>query len=194
MYEVFFDYLRKYSAEPLSDQEMLSLKAELIPYKLRKRQFFVQEGDKAKNYAFIIRGSMRMFKLDDKGTEHMVKLGVEGWWMGDRESAATGTPSRYYIDAWENTEVLLIKRESINELIKTVPAFCEMMRLLDERNNIANNRRLTSAISDSVEDRYDEFVRLYPELLNRFPQHIIASHLGVNKDTLSRVKRQKFKK
>ncbi|WP_026631091.1 Crp/Fnr family transcriptional regulator [Dyadobacter alkalitolerans] len=194
MYEAFFEYLKKYSADPLSDQEKILLKQELIPSKLRKRQFLLQAGDLSKSYAFIITGSMRMFKVDDKGAEHMVRLGVEGWWMGDRESAAMGTPSRYYIDAWDNTEVLLINRESINELIKTVPAFCEMMRLLDERNIIANNRRLTSSISDSVEKRYDEFVSLYPELLNRFPQHIIASYLGVNKDTLSRVRRQRAQK
>jgi len=192
MYESFFDYLKKYSSEPLSEKEQLLLKQAMIETKLRKRQFLLQAGDLCKYYAYIVKGAMRMYMVDDKGAEHFVRLGVEGWWMGDRESSAMGKPSRYHIDAWENTELLLINRESINELVKTVPAFCEMMRLLDERNNIANNRRLASSISDSVQKRYEEFISLYPELQNRFPQHTIASYIGANKDTLSRVKGKRF--
>jgi hypothetical protein len=69
-----------------------------------------------------------------------------------------------------------------------IPAFCEMLRHLDDRNNMANQRRITSAISATSEKRYLEFVECYPELLERFPQHIIASYLGFTKDTMSRIK------
>jgi hypothetical protein len=65
-----------------------------------------------------------------------------------------------------------------------------MVRQLDERNNITNQRRLTSAISSAAEKRYTDFIACYPHLSERFPQHIIASYLGITKDTLSRVKRQ----
>jgi CRP-like cAMP-binding protein len=194
MYEVFFDYLKKFFPDELPDHEKSLIQHALIPSRLRKRQYFLQAGDQSKFFAFIVKGAMRMYTVDEKGAEHIVRLGVEGWWMGDRESWVIGTPSIYHIDAWENTEMLLINRDSTKELLKTVPAFGEMIRQLDERNNIANNRRLTSSISATTEKRYTDFVICYPELLNRFPQHIIASYLGVNKDTLSRVKRQRFKK
>ena len=194
MYNVFFNYLKKFNSEPLSDDEKILLRQAFIPSKLRKRQFLLQAGGQSKYFGFIVKGAMRMFTVDDKGTEHIVRLGVEEWWMGDRESWAMGTPSSYHIDAWENTELLLIDKDKTNELLKTAPAFCEMIRQLDERNNIANNRRLTSSISSSVEKRYEDFIMYYPELVNRFPQHIIASYLGVNKDTLSRVRRQRFLK
>lgn len=194
MYEAFFDYLKKFFPDDLSDHEKGLIEHALTPSRLRKRQYFLQAGDHSKYFAFIVRGAMRMYTVDDKGAEHIVRLGVESWWMGDRESWAIGTPSIYHIDAWENTEMLLINRDSTKELLKTVPAFGEMIRQLDERNNIANNRRLTSAISATAEKRYTDFVICYPELLNRFPQHIIASYLGVNKDTLSRVKRQRLQK
>ena len=137
---------------------------------------------------------MRQYTVDDKGVEHIVRLGVEGWWMGDRESWVMATPSLYNIDAWEDTEMLLINRENALELIKNVPAFCEMTRQLDERNNIANQRRLTSSISAAAEKRYSDFILCYPELRERFPQHIIASYLGITKDTLSRIKRQLLQK
>lgn len=165
-----------------------------MPFKLRKRQYFLQEGRRCKHFAFIVNGAMRQYMVDEKGVEHIVRLGVENWWMGDRESWVMNSPSLYNIDAWENTEMLLINRANTLELIKKVPAFSEMIRLLDERNNIANQRRLTSSISGVAEKRYTDFVACYPELLQRFPQHIIASYLGITKDTLSRVKRHLMQK
>ena len=194
MLEVFFDYLKRFNCPPLSDDERVLFSEAFVPFKLRKRQYLLQAGDQCKNFAFIVKGSMRQYSVDDKGTEHFVRLGVEGWWMGDRESWVIGTPSLYNIDALENSEILLITRENANKLIRTVPAFCEMAHQLDENNNIANQRRLTSSISGTAERRYADFVDCYPELLERFPQHIIASYLGITKDTLSRVKRNILQK
>ncbi len=135
-----------------------------------------------------------MYSVDDKGTEHIVRLGMENWWMGDRESFAMRTPSQYHIDAWEHCELLYITREGTNDLQEKIPAFREMKQQLDERNQMANHRRLTSTISASADKRYTDFVECYPELHQRFPQHLIASYLGINKDTLSRVKRQLYLK
>lgn len=190
MHEVFFDYLKHFATAPFSAQDRALIKGALIPSKLRKRQYFLQEGDRCKQFAFIVKGAMKQYTVDDKGIEHVVRLGVEGWWMGDRESWVMRSPSLYNIDAWEDTQMLLINRADTLELIKQVPAFCEMVRQLDERNNIANQRRLTSSISAVAEKRYTDFIVCYPDLLERFPQHIIASYLGITKDTLSRVKRQ----
>ncbi|GAA4312733.1 Crp/Fnr family transcriptional regulator [Mucilaginibacter gynuensis] len=190
MYNAFFEYLKKFSPEPLSEEEKAVIRQTFIPFKLRKRQFLLQAGDQCKYFAFIIKGAMRMYSVDERGIEHIVRLGIEEWWMGDRESFAELTPSRYNIDAWEHCELLCVTRESTLELQDKVPAFREMKMRLDERNMMANNRRLTSTISSLADKRYTDFVECYPDLLNRFPQHIIASYLGINKDTLSRVKRQ----
>ena len=194
MLEAFFDYLKKYSSAPISEDEKALLARSFIPSKLRKRQYLLQAGEQCKHFAFIVNGAMRQYSVDDKGNEYIVRLGVEGWWMGDRESWVMATPSIYHIDAWEDTQMLLVTRGNVLELLKNVPAFNEMTCQLDERNNIANQRRLTSAISANAEKRYTDFAECYPELLERFPQHIIASYLGITKDTLSRVKRQLMQK
>ncbi|WP_215235857.1 Crp/Fnr family transcriptional regulator [Dyadobacter linearis] len=190
MYDAFFNYLEKFSSEPVSEDDKVLLKKALVPAKLRKRQYFLQAGDQCKHFAFIVKGAMRQYSVDDKGSEHIIRLGVEDWWMGDRESWVMLSPSIYNIDAWEDTEMLLINRANTLELIKTIHPFCEMIQQLDEKNNIANQRRLTSSISSTAQKRYTEFVDCYPELTQRFPQHIIASYLGITKDTLSRVRRQ----
>lgn len=133
---------------------------------------------------------MRQYYVDEKGVEHFVQLGIENWWIGDRESWATLTPSRYNIDAWENSEILLISYADVLKVSQQFTALMEMMRKMDERNTIATQKRITSTISHTAERRYTDFVQEYPDLVQRFPQHVIASYIGVTKDTLSRVRKQ----
>lgn len=193
MHELFFEYLKKFSPDPLTEDEKAMFKQAFLPYKLRRRQYFLQAGNQCKHFAFITKGAMRQYTVDDKGAEHIVRLGIEDWWMGDRESFTMFSPSEYHIDAWEDTEMLIVSRpDSI--MLRQIPAFCQMTNQLDDRNNIANQRRITSSISSSAEKRYTDFAECYPQLLRRFPQHIIASYLGITKDTLSRVKRQLLQK
>ena len=79
-------------------------------------------------------------------------------------------------------------------LLSQIPAITEMMRKLDENHSIAAQRRLNASISFSAEKRYSDFASCYPEFLQRFPQHIIASYLGITKETLSRIRRQMVRK
>ena len=193
MHDAFFDYLKKFSAETLSAEEKALIKKVFYPLKLRKRQHLLQAGNCCVHLAFIIKGAMRQYLVDDKGMEHTSALGIESWWMCDSESFTLFTPSTYYIDAWEDTEMLIMSRVDQLELMK-VPAFAEMVRLLNHNNNMANQRRITSSISSSAEKRYTDFLTCHPELVLRFPQHLIASYLGITKDTLSRIKRNLARK
>ena len=194
VYETFFDYLKIFDIPALSQEDQLLFKNAFTPMRLKKKQCLLFAGDYCKHFAFIVKGAMRQYSVDEKGTEHMVRLGVEGWWMGDRESWVMNTPSLYSIDAWEDTEMLLVTRANILDLSSKTNTINEMMRQLDERNNIANQRRLTSALSANAEQKYLDLLDCYPILVERFPQHIIASYLGITKDTLSRVKRQILQK
>jgi CRP-like cAMP-binding protein len=189
-----FDYINSYLPNGISESDFEIVKSYFIHKRLRKRQYFLQEGDICKYYGFILNGAMRQYTLNDKGTEYIVQLFIENWWVGDRESYTTSKPSLYTIDAWEDTELLLITRTDVLELIKRCPAFAEMVRMMDERNIVANTKRLTSSISAGAEKRYSDFIVAYPNFVERFPQHIIASYLGITKDTLSRTKRQLLEK
>ena len=194
MHESLIQYIKKHSATPLSEEAIEGIKHLFVPKKLRKKQYFLQEGEVCKYFAFIVKGAMRQYTVDDKGVEHIVHLSTENWWVGDRESWVMLTPTNYYIDAWEDTELLLITRANALNLANQCPAFNELIRLLDERNNIATQKRITSSISFSAEKRYADFVNNHPDFSQRFPQHIIASYLGITKDTLSRVRKHALKK
>ena len=103
------------------------------------------------------------------------------------------TPSKYNIDAWEDTELLIVTTADMVNLMEKIPSFGQMTRLMDNRNAIASQRRLNSIISNAAEKHYEEFVDNHPQFIQRFPQHLIASFLGITKETLSRIRKQAMK-
>jgi len=168
MHEALIKYINSYATTPLSESEMELIRNTFIPKKFRKRQYFLQEGEVCKYSAFIVKGAMRQYSVDEKGAEHIIRLSIENWWAVDRESFVMLTPSHYYIDAWEDTDALLITRAEMISLLNPIPALAELTRKLDERNSIANQRRVNASISLSAEKRYEELVDTYPEFLKRY--------------------------
>src|SRR6185436_8530500 len=131
MHESLIEYIKSHSATPLTESELVMIKEAFVPKKIRKRQYFLQEGEVCKYMAFIVKGAMRQYSVDDKGNEHIVRLSIENWWVGDRESYIMLTPSIYNIDAWEDTDALLITKADMN-LLDKIPAIIQMTRKLDD--------------------------------------------------------------
>src|SRR5450432_1879483 len=194
MYDSLIKYFNGYSSKLLRGDEIDLIQRSFAPKKFRKRQYFLQEGEVCKNKAFIIKGAMRQYRVDEKGEEHIIKLFIENWWASDRESEMKKTPSIYFIDAWEDTEVLLVTKTDLVDLIDRIPILSEWIRKLDANSAIASQKRISAAISLSAQERYYDLERTNPEFLQRFPQHIIASYLGINRETLSRIRSRGVKK
>ena len=190
MFENLFNYICRYSNSSLSYDEQEFIKNAFTSKKLRKRQFFLQEGDVNLYTGFIVKGAMRQCCFDAKGVEQTVNFFVEDYWADDRESFTLMTPSKYCIEAWEETQVLIITRQDFLDLAVKVPCITVMLRIMDDRHAIANQKRVNSSIGSTAEKRYEDFAANYPQFTNRFPQHQIASYLGITKETLSRVRNQ----
>jgi CRP-like cAMP-binding protein len=193
MHNIFFAYVNQHNKCPLTKEEEALITDAFQPKKLRKKQYFLQQGDVCRHTGFVVKGALRQFSVDDKGIEHIVNLFIEDYWATDRESMTMLTPSSYNIDAWEDTELLLITRADMLDLMEKIPALVEMVRLIDERNAIATQRRMNSTISNTAEKRYEEFTANHPQFIQRFPQHVIASYLGITKETVSRIRKQAMK-
>lgn len=190
MYQKLINYIEAYSGLRINSSEIESIKSTFQPKKLRKRQFLLKSGCVSKYTAFITKGAIRQYCIDDKGNEKIIQLYVENHWADDRASLITQEPSLYNIQAWEDTEMLIISPKDIYDLADQIPAIAQMLRVMDDRHAIALHKRLNSMICGTAEERYLEFANKYPHLVQRFPQHHIASYLGITKETLSRVKRQ----
>ena len=193
MHESLIKYIENHSVTPLTENDVQIIENTFIPKRIRKKQYFLQEGEVCEYMGFIVKGAMRQYSVDEKGIEHIVRLPIENWWVGDRESHINLTPTVYNIDAWENTDLLAISRADTLSQLYSIPAINEMSRMLDEKYAFAAQKRLNEHISLSAEKRYSVLENTYPEFIQRFPQHIIASYLGITKETLSRIRKQAMK-
>jgi len=186
MFEVFRKYLA--GKITLTDEEYAFIKSVSIFKKLRKKQYLLQEGDIWRYNAFVCQGCLRTYRVDDKGLEHILYFSIENWWTGDRESLTTGTPSKSNVDAIEDSVVLLILNEDFEAIKSKIPAFRELTESLIEKSFAASQNRIHSVISQSVEERYLNFINNYPAVAKRVPQHMLASYLGISAETLSRTR------
>ena len=186
------DQLHQYlkSKGSLSDEELKMIDEVCTFKKLRKKQYLLQEGDVWKLNVFILKGCLRTYRIDDKGIEHILQFATENWWAGDRESYLSGMPSHCNIDALEESEVLLIKKDDFDGLGKKIPSLTEMVNLVLQRSFNASQNRVHVAISYTAEERYLDFINRYPGIANRVPQSMIASYLGISAETLSRIRTQ----
>jgi CRP-like cAMP-binding protein len=194
MFDTLIKYFSGYITDPLSDKEIDLIQRFFVLKKFRKRQYFLQEGEVCRYSAFIIKGAMRQYSVTEKGEEHIIKLFIENCWATDYESVIRKTPSIYFIDAWEDTDVLVVSKTDLTDLLSRIPSLLQWIRKLDNAFVIDSDRRISAAIRLTAEERYVDLKKNYPEFIQRFPQHIIASYLGINRETLSRVRGRYIKK
>ncbi|MDH7459971.1 Crp/Fnr family transcriptional regulator [Chitinophagaceae bacterium 26-R-25] len=190
MYEFFRQYLNEITSSIISDAEFQHIEEAFAIKSMKKRQFLLHEGSVCKYMAFIVKGAMRHYSIDEKGNEHIVRFGVEGWWMSDRESLRMQTPSKYNIDALEDCDLLVATNEQLNRVKELSPLFFRMAHLLDERHSIANQNRVHASICYSSDEKLLDLMKNYPDFLQRFPQNMLASYLGISPETFSRVRKQ----
>jgi CRP-like cAMP-binding protein len=189
MYDTLFQYIETRSGLTLTEEEQLVIEAKFHHKKLRRKQYFLQEGDICKQIAFVVRGAARMFSIDEKGHEHIVRFGLETWWLGDHESYNLLTPSRFHIEMLEDTDLLVITTMNAYELRDQVRAFDLTIKAMDKQLAIATQKRIHAAISMTAEERYTDLMNTYPQFLQRFPQNMVASYLGISPETLSRMRK-----
>ena len=188
MVETFRNYLTSKAA--FTDAELEQLEALAIVKKLKRREHLLRKGDVCRYMAFVVSGSMRLYRTDKEAEEHILRFAIENWWITDPESFRTGLPAQGAIDALEDTQVLLWSKENWELVKREAPAFNALEDQLAGQYLAAQVNRLYTAISQSAEERYQEFVKAFPDFYQRIPLHMIASYLGVSRETLSRIRKQ----
>lgn len=188
MYELFFQVLQNKAA--FSQEDLTTIQQYLTPKKLRKKQYLLQEGDVCKHVAFVEKGVLRSYSIDEAGKERIIQFALEGWLISDLFSFLTTEPATYTIDAVENCELVLISKQAHEKLLSILPRYETWVRLEITGAYLALQRRLNAVISLTLEERYAGFTSLYPEIAQRVPQHMIAAYMGLTPETLSRVRKK----
>jgi len=173
----------------LTDKDLAEIQTFFSPKKLRRRQYLLQAGDVCQHLTFVCKGLLRTYNVDGKGDEHMSIFGWEGWWLSDFNSFLSGEPALFNIDAIEDSELFMISRADYDALTIAVPIMDRYFRILYQNSLVTKERRLMSSITHSAEEKYLLLAESNPQIIERIPQHLIASYLGIAPETLSRIKR-----
>ena len=174
----------------LSSQDLETLKSFFIPKRVRKRQYILNAGDVCQYITFVEKGLLRSFAIDDDGHEHVVQFASEGWWISDVGSFVSGKDALYNIEALEDSELLHLTRQAMDELLIQLPVMERFFRLLMQNNIIALQRRVIAYMSLSAEEKYLKLMEVAPNIMNRASQQHIASYLSVTPETLSRIRKK----
>lgn len=187
MKDGFYRYLRDrvfVRSEDLEEiMDMVSVK------EVKKNQPLLLRGRICKNVFFVEKGLLRLYAIDEAGKEHIIQFASENWFLSERESLYFGNPSEYFIDALEDSYLVVFDQE----FIETVSDISVEFRNYNEyllQNHIRHlQNRIHSLIGADAKSRYLMFIDLYPEIAQRVPQWMVASYLGITPESLSRVRK-----
>ncbi|MCB0716510.1 MAG: Crp/Fnr family transcriptional regulator [Chitinophagaceae bacterium] len=192
--------LRQYLATNLHvvENDVLEIVEHCTVQQIKKDSFLVRQGEYCRHGFFVEQGLLRQYSIDEKGKEHIISFAPEGWFITDRESVYFNEPARYFIQAYENSQIVLLD-EDFNQLISKKISNYNTFNTKLLHNHIRHLlKRIDLLLSASAEERYLQFVTMYPDILLRVPQTMVASYLGIAPESLSRVRkdlaRKNFKK
>jgi CRP-like cAMP-binding protein len=174
-----------------TEEEFAFLEPLFLPRTLRAGEFLQCAGDAVTHGAFVATGCLRKYVLDAKGKEHIVQFAPENWWVGEGPSVTPGTPAQYFIDAVEDSNLLLFDAASHQRAMEHVPAYAAGFRDGLQRHAAAKEQQIVNALTESAEERYEAFLKKYPSIALRVPQFMLASYLGVSPETLSRIRKSR---
>ena len=165
--------------------------ASFLQYKnVRRKHFLYQEGDVNTFQAFVVEGCLRSYSLDKNGFEHVLQFAPPGWWIGDMQSIITQQPGTLYIDAIDDTAIILLFRSDLEKIYAAIPKFERFFRILAENALATYQHRLIGNLSLPAKERYENFCQLYPSLIQSLPQKQIAAYIGVTPEFLSKMLNQ----
>ena len=132
----------------------------LIP----KKNFLLREGEICKFEGFVTKGLFRVYHIDKNGFEQILYFAIENWWITDIDSFTTENPSQLFIEALEDSEVLIISKKDKEFAYANLPKIEKLFRVMTQKTHVALQRRMIDNLSKTAESRYIEFTEKYPQL------------------------------
>lgn len=172
---------------PLTHTEFEYILSHFIPKKLRKHQYVVQAGELVSYDYFVLKGCLKAYHIDKEGKEHILQFAMEDWWISDYQAYFKGTNATIHVDCIENTELLALSLQNREKLCSEMHKMEHFFRKKSNAGFVALQQRILSLLNSSAKERYEQLLKLYPQLFQRVPKQLIAAYLGVSRETLSRL-------
>ena len=188
MKELFKKHLAKHIS--LSSSEFDKF---IEPFKLKivkKKEFYLQQGEVCKYEAFVIKGLFKIYHLDNKGSENIINFAASDWWLGDIDSFNNETPSKLFIEALEDSEIFIINKYDKEVLYEELPKVEKLFRIMGQKAMVALQRRVIDSISKTADLRYVDFIEKNSSIAQRLTNLQIAAYLGISHEFLSKIKKK----
>lgn len=157
---------------------------------VKKKRFLLREGDICKFEGFVTKGLFRVYHTDSNGFEQVLYFAQENWWITDMDSFTNEKPSHLYIQALEDSEVLLISKKDKEYAYEHLPKIEKLFRIMTQKTHIALQRRMIDNLSKTADQRYVDFIEKYPKLFQRLTNLQVAAYLGISHEFLSKIRRK----
>jgi CRP-like cAMP-binding protein len=171
---------------PLTDLEFDYILSHFTPKRLKKHQFLIQEGETVTNDYFVVKGLLKAYHIDHEGKEYIMQFAMEDWWITDYQAYFNHTKATLNIDCIEDAEVLCLSLHDRDKICADLHKIEHFFRRKSNSGYVALQRRILSMLNSNAKERYEQFFSQYPKLFQRIPKTLIASYLGVSRETLSR--------
>ena len=178
----------------LTDEEATVFSAAFREVKIKKRQFIVQPNFIVKNRNYIVSGAFRAYVVDDKGQDNTIAFAIEEWWITDYNSYILQQQATMFVVALEDSIILEISYEKEQALKQSNHKFETFFRIRAERTAAFMQQRIISNLTQTAEERYENFIHKYPQIVQRVPQYALASYLGMTTEFLSRIRNKRIHK
>lgn len=175
----------------LNEQEVLILEKYTKSQSLKKKENLLLNGQVCRSLYFVEKGCLRMYFFNSKATEQITQFALEGWWLTDFFSFMDNTPSDYNIQTIEASKVISIDMHVYENLLNELPQLERYFRIIMQKNLAASQLRTKYLYEMSKEEFYYHFSTSFPEFVQRVPQYMIASYLGLTPEYVSELRKKK---
>jgi CRP-like cAMP-binding protein len=179
---------------PLDDVESLYFTSVLVPLKIKQGEFTERAGNISKGMIYVNSGCLMTYFTNKQATDHVIQFATSGWWTGDLHSFTSQTPSIYSTKALADSEVLLLPTNDMAHLLERFTKFERYFRIIFQNSLVTHQHRIIQNFSVGAEERYREFQKKYPSLVQYVPLKYIASYLGITPEFLSKIRRRQSEK
>jgi len=150
----------------------------------------LREGEICRSNYFVEKGCLRLYFINEKGSEQIIQFALENWWLSDYVSFNNASPAQFYIQAVEDSVIIELTRNHQDKILDEIPAMEKYFRKILQISYAANQNRFKFLYGFSKEENYQHFTSLFPEFVQRIPQYMLASYLGFTPEYLSELRKK----
>jgi CRP-like cAMP-binding protein len=190
MIEALKSNIERTIGENLAEKDGADFTALLVERTFDRKTILTEEGSICKDVYFVLEGSAFSYITDSKGNKHALQFALENYWISDLYSFFSGRKAIYSSETLEPCRVLVLSKDNFEHACRTIPVLNVFFRILIQNAYVALQYRLAKTNSVEAEMRYEEFAKSYPQFIQRVPQYLIASYLGIKPQSLSRIRKE----